>query len=46
MHSGGEARVLRDAEARFLREARNRGLDTESDEVAEKRRRKQGNRRS
>lgn len=36
---GGEARTLRDAEQRFLREARNRGFDTEADEVREARRR-------
>ena len=41
-----DKQVLLDAEARFLRDARNLGLDTEADEVAEKRRRKQRNRRS
>ncbi len=40
MHRGEEARTLRDAEERSLREARNRGFDTEADEVAEKRRRR------
>ena len=35
-----EARILLDAEARFLREARNLGFDTEADEVAEVRRRR------
>lgn len=35
-----EAQVLIDAEARFLREARNRGFDTAADEVADVRRRR------
>lgn len=40
MHAGDEAGTLRAAEARFLREARNRGFDTEADEVADARRRR------
>lgn len=41
-----DKRTLVDAEARFLREARNRGFDTEADEVAEVRRRRRRERRS
>jgi hypothetical protein len=41
-----DKRTLVDAEARFLREARNAGFDTEADEVAEKRRRRQRNGRA
>lgn len=40
MYAGEEARTLRDAEALFLREARNLGFDTEADEVADARRRR------
>lgn len=40
MHRGDEAQTLRDAEARFLRACRDRGLDTEADEVADVRRRR------
>ena len=40
MGRGDEAGVLLDAEARFLRACRDRGLDTEADEVAEARRRR------
>jgi hypothetical protein len=39
-------RLLLDAEARFLRECRNLGLDTEADEVAERRWRRQQKRRN
>jgi hypothetical protein len=41
-----DKQTLLDAEARFLREARNRGLDTEADEVADRRKRRQRNTRS
>lgn len=41
-----DKRTLVDAETRFLREARNRGFDTEADEVAEVRRRRRRERRS
>lgn len=38
-----DKQILVDAEARFLREARNRGFDTEADEVADVRRRRRRN---